>query len=84
MFVSPSANASIHREHVGVAHLLEIVSGQGRAVSAAAVQYERRIQARYTLLDVALDNALAQVNCPGKMIVGVFAVFADVDKTNFS
>ncbi len=80
LLFAPTANASIHREYIGVAHLLEIVGGQGRAVSAAAVKHERRIQARYTLLDVTLNDALAQVNCPGKVIVGIFALFPDVNQ----
>src|ERR1700689_1908548 len=71
----PVANAAVHGNHVGVAHLLQIICGQRRAESAAAIENYFRTQIGHTCLDIALDDAFAQVNCPGKMVLGKFAFF---------
>src|SRR5450755_2253775 len=78
MLLAPAPNAAVHGEHVGVSHLLQIVGGQGGAISAAAVEDEWGVQLRYALLDIALDDALAQVDCSRQMILGVFAFFPDI------
>ena len=75
---APAPNAAVHGEHVGVAHFLQIVRGQRGAISAAAVEDDGRVQFRHAFLDIALDDALAQVNGPRQMVFGVLAFFPDI------
>src|ERR1700733_9188629 len=77
-FFPPVANSTIHRNHVRVTHLLQIISRQRRAESSAAVEHNRSIQSWYARLDITLDDALAQVNRAGQMVVGEFALFAHI------
>src|SRR5882672_11308677 len=77
-FLAPVPNPAVHRDHIGVAHLLKIVSGQRRAESSAAVENYLRIQIRHASFDVALDDAFTQMNCTGQVVLGKFAFFAHV------
>src|SRR4029077_14453357 len=62
MFSPPAPNAAVHGEHIGITHLLQIVGGQRGAISTATIEDEGRAQFRCALLDIAFDDALAQVN----------------------
>src|SRR5580700_1718418 len=77
-FLPPVPNPAVHRNHVGVAHLLQIVGGQRRAESAAAVKHNLRSKVRHPGLYVALDDALTQMNRARKVILGKFALFTHV------
>src|SRR5205085_10261280 len=59
--VLPGLPAAGQRVDVGVAHLLQIVGGERRAVAAAAVEDEFRAVIRNRRLDVALDDAAPHV-----------------------
>src|SRR5919107_43338 len=59
----PGLPAAGQRVDVGVAHALEVVGGQRRAVAAAAVEDEFRGVVRDFALDVALDDAAPHVPC---------------------
>ena|SRR5579872_6562937 len=80
---TPVADAAVHRNNIAVAHLLQIVGGEGGAETAAAVENDFGIEVGDFLFNVTLDDAFAEVNRSGKMILGVFAFFADVDKKKF-
>ena len=71
--LGPAAPAAIHRNDVGVAHLLQVVGDQGRPESASAVEHERRIFIGEGLLDIAFDDALAEMHGPGQMAARPFA-----------
>src|SRR5260370_23466191 len=60
--IQPAFPAAVHRFHVVVAHFLEIVRHQRGTESAATIQNELRASVRNALLDVALDDAFAQMN----------------------
>src|SRR5580704_1083045 len=77
---APAPNAAVHREHTGVAHLLQIVSRQRRAKPAATVKHQKRILIGHATLNIALDDSFSQVDRPGQMIGRVFAFFAHVDQ----
>src|SRR4051812_23353858 len=79
----PRAPAASHGDHVGVAHLLEVVRRQRRSESAAAIEDYRRGFVRHSLLDVALDHTLAQVQSTASVTRGPFALFADIDQQSF-
>ena len=59
----PSAPSARHRTHVRVAHFGQIVCGERRSKPAAAVEDDVGACVRDGLLDVAFDDALAQVAC---------------------
>src|SRR5713226_2908470 len=80
MLFAPASNAAVHGEHVGVAHFLQIVRSQSGAISAAAVEHDRGVHFWYAFLDIALDDALAQVNGPRQMILGLLAFFPDINQ----
>src|ERR1700686_1254172 len=71
----PVANAAIHRDNVLVTHLLQIVGGEGGAESTAAVKNDFCIQIRYTRLDIALDDALPEMNRARQVVRSEFALF---------
>src|SRR5580704_6198535 len=78
IFFAPATYAAVHRNHVGISHLLQIVGRQGRAESAAAVQNHFHVQLRNSRLDIALDHTLAKVNRTWKMIFRELALFAHI------
>ena len=57
----PGAPTAGEREHVGVAHLLQGIGGERRAVTAAAVEHDLAVELRNGRLDVALEDALAEL-----------------------
>src|SRR5713101_4645991 len=63
----PALPPAVHGFDVVIAHLLQILSRECGTESAAAIQNELGVRVRNALLDVALDDALAQVNGAGKM-----------------
>src|SRR5580698_3607004 len=82
-FLAPVADSAVHRNHIGVTHLLQVVSGQRGTETTAAIEDHLRVEFRYTRFDVALDDALAEVNGVGKMIFREFTFFAYVDQYEF-
>ena len=80
---SPAANAAIHGDYLGVSHLLQVIGGQCGAEASATIKYELSLQVGNLALDVALDDALAEVDGSGEVVGGEFAVFADVDQNEF-
>src|SRR5580698_10977345 len=82
-FVPPVADAAVHRDHVGVGHLLQIVGCHRRAESASAVKHNLCAKLRHASLDVAFDDALTQMNRAGKMILGKLTLFANVYQNEF-
>src|SRR5262249_43495588 len=57
----PAAPAAIQREHVQVAHLLQVVGGERAAKAAAAIEEDGRVLLGNRVLDVALEDAAADV-----------------------
>src|SRR5215204_5125772 len=76
----PTAPAAVHRDHVAVAHALEVVRRQRRAEAPAAVEDDFLVRVGDLLLDVALDHALAQVRRAGDVARGPLALLAHVDQ----
>src|SRR5579862_1660463 len=74
----PAAPPAVHRDHVGVAHFLQIVSGQRRTEAAAAIKSQRRRFIGESLLDVPLDDTLAQMHGAGQATAIPFGVLAHV------
>src|SRR6266478_349401 len=74
----PVANSSVHRIDIGVAHFLQIVSRQGGAKSTSAIEYNFLSRSRHLLLDVALDDPLAQEHGFGQVILRPLAFLADI------
>src|SRR5712691_2543810 len=79
----PGAPAAVHRNAIRVAHLLQIVCGQRRPESASAVEHQRRGLVRHGLLDVALDDALAEVNRAGEVAARPLAFLTHVHEREF-
>src|SRR5712692_4910091 len=80
---APIANSAVHGNDIRVSHFLQVIGGQRGAEAAATIQYERSFEIRILAFNVALDDALAQVD-GSRQVVGVeFAVFTDVDKNEF-
>jgi hypothetical protein len=77
---APLANAAIHGNNVGVTHLLQVVGGEGGAETATTIEDERGIEGGIPGLDVALDDAFAEVDGSREMVGIELAVFADVDQ----
>jgi len=79
-FVAPLADAAVHRNHVGITHFLKVVGRQRGTEAAAAIEYDFRAHVRQLLLHVALDHAFTEVDGAGKVVLGVLALFADIDE----
>jgi hypothetical protein len=78
----PAAETAIDGDHVGVAHLLEIIGRERGAVAAAAISDNAGLGIRNALFDVALDDAFAEMD-GARGVTGVpFAFFADIDEIN--
>src|SRR5262249_46213693 len=76
----PAAEAAGERAHPGVAHRLQGAGGQRRAVAAAAVQDDVGVELRDEALDVALDDALAQVRGAREAAKLPLVVLADIEQ----
>src|SRR5262249_52142211 len=74
----PSAPTAIHRLHVRVAHLLQVVRHQRRPESPSAVQDHFRTGFRHALLDVAFDHSAAHVHGAGQVSFRPFVVFPHI------
>jgi len=82
-FFTPAANSAIHGDNVTVSHYLQVIGGQGRAKTSAAIKYEFGLQVGIFGFNVALDDALPQVNGAWEVVGIEFAIFADVDENDF-
>ncbi len=78
--LAPTAKTTVDRDNVGVAHFLEIIGHERGTESAAAIAENARLGIRDTLLDIALDNALAEMNRAGSVAGMPFAFLANVDQ----
>src|SRR5205085_11833861 len=76
----PAPNAAVERDHVPIAHLLEVVADQRTAETAAAVAHDRCVLVGDRLLDVAFDHALAEMDRAGQVALGPFVVFTHIDQ----
>src|SRR3954463_4319447 len=75
----PLPPAAGHRRHVRIAHLLKVVSGQGRSEPAAAVENQLAILVGHAFLDVTLEDTAAHVLSATDVPRGPLALFANVD-----
>src|ERR1700687_3603659 len=78
--LAPAAPAAVHRCDVGVTHLLQVVGGERRAKAAAAIQDDPGGAVFNGALDVALNDALAEMLCAWQVAVRPFTLFAHVDE----
>src|ERR1700690_3446036 len=76
--LGPAAPAAVHRDHVAVAHFLQIVCRKRGAEAAAAIKNDGGVLIGEGLLDIAFDDAFAEVNGAGEVAASPFAVFAGV------
>src|SRR5687767_7747048 len=76
----PRPPAAIERDHVLVSHLLQRIRRERRAESATTVEHHAGASIRRRLLDIALDDAFAQVNSARRMTSRPFGVLAHVDQ----
>src|SRR5581483_8327051 len=53
------------------------------AESSSAIEDHFSVEIRHPRFDVALDHALAEMNCRGEMVFGVLAFLADIDQQEF-
>src|SRR5258708_33796329 len=79
----PAFPAAVHGDHVFVTHFLQVVGGESRPESPAAVEHNGCRSVRNTLLYVALDDSFAEINCSGHMPASPFALFTHVHKRDF-
>jgi len=80
---APIADSAVHRDDVGVSHFLQVVGSKGGPESAATIKHERSFEIGILSLNVAFDDALAQVDGSGQVVGVEFAVFADVNENKF-
>src|SRR2546423_1425399 len=80
----PFPPTSSHRRHVGVSHLLKIVSRQRRPKPATAIENQLGALVRHALLDVALEYSPAEVLGAADMTCRPLTLLADVDQPGFS
>src|SRR6266481_1409184 len=76
----PRPPAAVHRLRPRVAHLLERVGGERRAEAAAAVEHQVGVVVGHGLLDVPLDDALAEVARAGEVAAAPLLLLAYVDE----
>src|SRR5271157_5230063 len=81
--LAPIADAAVHGNDVGVSHLLQVIGCQRGTEAAATIEHERSSEIGILALNVALDDAFAQVDGSGQVVGVEFAVFADVDENEF-
>src|SRR5580700_7872426 len=77
---TPVANSTVHGNNVGISHFLQVVGCESGAEAAATIEDQLGIQIRILILNIAFDDALAQMDGSGQVIGVEFAVFADVDE----
>src|SRR5690348_4633146 len=82
-FFAPTANSAVHREHVGVSHFLQVVGGQSGTKSASTIEHDGGIEFGHSLLNVALDDSLSQVNRSRQVIFCVLTFLADIYQHKF-
>src|SRR5258708_10343473 len=80
---APIADPAIHGNDVGVSHLWQVVGGQRGTETAATIEHEGRCEIWIFSLNVAFNDAFAQVDGSGQVVGVEFAVFADVDENKF-
>ena len=78
--LAPGFDSPVHRDDIGIAHLLYAVRRQSRSITAAAIQYDRLLLIRNDLFDIPLDDTLAEVHRSCGMVLRIFAILADIDK----
>src|SRR5882672_5823985 len=78
--LAPLADSAIHRKHVGVTHLLQVVGRQRGPEAAATIEHQRSCEIGIFSLDIALDDPLAEVDRSRQMILVVFVIFADINQ----
>src|SRR5450432_3267114 len=78
--LAPGTHAAVHRDDLGVAHLLQTIGGQRRAKTAPAIQNDRRVLVGKQRLDVALEHAAPDMPRAARAIDGELAVLTDVDE----
>ena len=76
--VGPTSVAAVHRGDVRVAHLTEVVGGEGGAIAAAAVEHDLGVEVGNLGFDVALDSAFAEVYGAGQTAARPLALLAHV------
>src|SRR5947209_3595089 len=79
--LAPFPKAAVHRNDVGVAHLLQIVCCERRAKTAAAIKHQLCIEVWEASFNITLDDAFAHVNSPRQVVFGEFALLAHVDES---
>src|SRR5579864_2586647 len=82
-FLAPVPNPTIHRQHLGVTHLLQVVGCERGTKSAATIEDHGRVRIRYPILDIALDDSFAQMNRPRQVIGRVLTFFTNIDEQKF-
>src|SRR5262249_10347259 len=78
--LDPATPPAVHRANVAVSHLLERVGRQSGAKATPTVEDDVRVVVGNRLLDVALDDALAEVRRPPHAATLPLTVFAHVDQ----
>src|SRR5690349_12422033 len=74
VLLPPVADATVHRDHLLVAHFLEIVRREGGAEAAAAIKNDLLPEVGHARFNVSLDDALPQVDGAGQMVLGELAL----------
>lgn len=77
---APGADAAVDADDVFVAHRLEVRRRERRAVAAAAIEQQLGTLVGHTGFDIALDDALAEVDGAGEVVLRPLALFAHVDE----
>ena len=62
-----------------VPHSLQVLGYQGRTEAASTIEDDLRSRVRQSLFNVALDDALAEVNRPRQVVLRPLAFLADID-----
>src|SRR5258708_35222619 len=79
----PAFPPAVHRFHIRITHLLQIVRRQRRTKTSAAIQHNLRVCVRYALFNVPLDNSFSQMHRTRQMPLRPFALFPHVHQRNF-
>src|SRR6266849_3802517 len=72
-----------HADGLSLLDQVTQVLGQCGTKSASAIEHQGCAQTGYTLLDISLDDPLAEMNGSRQMVLRVFAFFANVDQKKF-
>src|SRR5579884_712723 len=76
----PAADAAVHGEDVGIAHLLEVIRRQGRAEAATAVEHDLGRGVWDLRLHVSFEDASSQVRGVRKVILRPLALLAHINQ----